>query len=485
MTDANISNIDGNNWVAQYVYKKNGDMSSRTIQSDNQTFSYTGHQMTDADGNSLSWDENGNMKKLPDDSVTTELTYNWDNKLRHGRYDTKTVDLKYDPSGNRIFKDSSEAGQRKYIVDIVGDLPVILLELDTSNNIKKTYIYANSQIITQHNGKYDTSRYFYLHDRLGSVRQIIDTSGNVKNRYTYRPFGETYDDEGEVEETITNPFKFTGQYFDSEIDEYYLRARQYDPRIGRFTSRDPVEGEFKEPLTLHTYLYCQNEPINRFDPFGKDYVDINFTWTYGMVPGMLQGGAIGAGSSLSPVGAGVGAGIGMVLGTSGITGGVMFERGRNEAHFYLGPSWTTNLAGGFDFTMSICPSPDTTVESGWHYAISGYASGAYTQRGKNISSGNIFQELGVTSGTSLGWGASFSIFYVFSGMQIPYLTSGDPRSAFRELSLLDRAIMMNEMREDTGELMRSDALGRGVPGAMADIAFTSYYGVTADMLLGM
>jgi len=78
-----------------------------------------------------------------------------------------------------------------------------------------------------------------LHDRLGSVRQIIDTSGNVKNRYTYRPFGESYDDEGEVEETITNPFKFTGQYYDSEIDEYYLRARQYDPHIGRFTSGVP------------------------------------------------------------------------------------------------------------------------------------------------------------------------------------------------------------------------------------------------------
>jgi RHS repeat-associated protein len=109
---------------------------------------------------------------------------------------------------------------------------------------------------------------FYFHDRLGSVRQIIDTSGNVENRYTYRPFGESYDDEGEVEETITNPFKFTGQYFDAEIDEYYLRARQYDPHIGRFTSRDPVFGKFREPLTLHMYLYCLNNPTNLVDPNG-------------------------------------------------------------------------------------------------------------------------------------------------------------------------------------------------------------------------
>ena len=60
-------------------------------------------------------------------------------------------------------------------------------------------------------------------------------------------------------------FKFTGQYYDSEIDEYYLRARQYDPYIGRFTSRDPVLGKFEELLTLHKYLYCENDPVNLFD----------------------------------------------------------------------------------------------------------------------------------------------------------------------------------------------------------------------------
>jgi RHS repeat-associated protein len=44
---------------------------------------------------------------------------------------------------------------------------------------------------------------------------------------------------------------FTGQYYDTEIDQYYLRARQYDPHIARFTTRDPVFGKFQEILTLH------------------------------------------------------------------------------------------------------------------------------------------------------------------------------------------------------------------------------------------
>jgi len=175
------------------------------------------------------------------------------------------------------------AGQRKYIVDIVGDLPVILMELDSSNNnVKKTYIYANSQIVAQHDGSHSAPRYFYLHDRLGSVRQIIDNQGLVKNTYTYEPFGELY--ATETTENVSNPFKFTGQYFDSEIDEYYLRARQYDPHIYRFTSRDPAFANFLEPLTLHKYLYCINDPINRIDPAGlwAYYITGGFMGSFGL-----------------------------------------------------------------------------------------------------------------------------------------------------------------------------------------------------------
>jgi RHS repeat-associated protein len=87
----------------------------------------------------------------------------------------------------------------------------------------------------------------------------------VHNHYTYEPFGQTIESGG----TLDNSFRFTGQYFDSEIEEYYLRARQYNPRIGRFISRDPVFGKSHQPLTLNRYLYCVNDPINLIDPSGE------------------------------------------------------------------------------------------------------------------------------------------------------------------------------------------------------------------------
>ena len=226
----------------------------------------------------LNYDNNGNMKNLPVND-TNSLVYNWDNKLRSAQKGSNTISLKYDPAGNRIYKNSSSVGQRKYIVDVAGDLPVILMEINPSDSIvKKTYIYANSQIIAQHDGNHSANRYFYLYDRLGSVRVVIDSSGVIKNHYTYNPFGELFTTE--TTETITNPFKFTGQYYDFETGEYCFRARQYNPHIYRFTTTDPVSGQFDNPLSLHKYLYCQNEPINRIDPMGLLYLVPNAGKSY-------------------------------------------------------------------------------------------------------------------------------------------------------------------------------------------------------------
>lgn len=159
-------------------------------------------------------------------------------------------------------------GARKYIVDIVGDLPVILMELDQNEDIVKSYIYENSRIIAQRNGGQSANKYFYVNDRLGSVRQVIDMYGSVERNYTYSPFGQLLES-GAAEGAPSNPFMFTGQWFDDEISQYYLRARMYDPVLMRFTSRDPVRGKFREPMTLHVYLYCLNDPINHTDPTGE------------------------------------------------------------------------------------------------------------------------------------------------------------------------------------------------------------------------
>jgi len=245
------------------------------------TFTYVGNLMDTASGGEsfdLDWDENGQLT-LNDQTTgdDTDLLWNWDNKLRQATKGSKSVSLKYDPYGNRIIKDVND-GQtiRKYIVDIVGELPVILVVLDNSQNVLNRYLYANSQIVAQHDVTDNNKLYFYLNDRLGSVRMLMDTDCAVQHSYTYNPFGEVLES-GHGSPATSNCFMFTGQFFDSEIDEYYLRARQYDPYLYRFTSRDLVVRDFNEPLALHRYLYCTNDPINWTDPVGLDkYFGVDF-----------------------------------------------------------------------------------------------------------------------------------------------------------------------------------------------------------------
>jgi len=58
------------------------------------------------------------------------------------------------------------------------------------------------------------------------------------------------------------PFGYRGEYTDEETKFVYLRARYYDPKIGRFINEDPaLDG-------LNWYAYCGNDPINRVDPSG-------------------------------------------------------------------------------------------------------------------------------------------------------------------------------------------------------------------------
>ncbi len=111
------------------------------------------------------------------------------------------------------------------------------------------------------------NRRYYIHDRLGSVRVVTNRSISVLNNYTYTPFGE--DVASQTTETVVNDVRFAGYNFDSELAQYYVWARMYSPYMARFNGYDPVLGDFKEPLTLHQYLYCQNDPINAIDRDGR------------------------------------------------------------------------------------------------------------------------------------------------------------------------------------------------------------------------
>ena len=62
---------------------------------------------------------------------------------------------------------------------------------------------------------------------------------------------------------------YAGEQFDTDLQQYYLRARFYDPLNGRFNRTDPFAGSPHDPQSLHKYLYCHANPVNMTDPSGK------------------------------------------------------------------------------------------------------------------------------------------------------------------------------------------------------------------------
>jgi RHS repeat-associated protein len=103
-------------------------------------------------------------------------------------------------------------------------------------------------------------RQYYFHDGLGSVRQMLDSTGQVQTNYAYDPFGVPV-----VAGDGSNPYQFTGEAWDGEVELLYLRARYYQPETGRFITKDPWAGSVWQPSTLNRYVYVRNDPVNSID----------------------------------------------------------------------------------------------------------------------------------------------------------------------------------------------------------------------------
>lgn len=88
---------------------------------------------------------------------------------------------------------------------------------------------------------------------------MLDAAGSVVNRYQYDAFGNTV----EAVEKVQNRFRYAGEQYDQVTGQYYLRARFYNPVVGRFTQEDTYRGD-----GLNLYAYVSNNPIKYADPSG-------------------------------------------------------------------------------------------------------------------------------------------------------------------------------------------------------------------------
>ena len=176
------------------------------------------------------------------------------------------VTIRYDGFGNRVVETAGGVTTRFLVEDDVNPtgLPQVFDEL-TGSVVTRTYTYGLQRINEDQNIRGTWTPSFYGYDGGGSVRQLTSLAAAVTDTYNYDAFGNLLNSTG----STPNNYLYRGEQYDQNLNLYYLRARYYNPIIGRFMSRDPTDGQINIPATLHKYLYSSGDPVNAIDPTGR------------------------------------------------------------------------------------------------------------------------------------------------------------------------------------------------------------------------
>jgi RHS repeat-associated protein len=186
------------------------------------------------------------------------LTYDTANRLTSVTSDTLTTTFEYDGLGSRVVQ-TVDGVETRYALDVAGGLPEVIVA--TTGATSPRYVQVQGQILAQ----VGAGAWGYVApDALGSVRQLVDPDGLVTLAQSYDPFGVLLEAAGPG----ASGFGYTGEQVDAGTGLVFLRARYYEPGVGRFLSEDPKPGIAYLPKTLHIYAYAWNNPVVFVDPSG-------------------------------------------------------------------------------------------------------------------------------------------------------------------------------------------------------------------------
>ena len=229
-------------------------------------------KLTEFDGNSITYDKNGNPLTYRDD-----MTFEWENGRILKKINTsyKAIQMNYDSNGMRTQK-SVDGVKTNYYYDSSNNLFALTQGSDTL-----FFYYDNSGEVmsVSCNG----TMYYYIKDLQDDITEIVDKDGKAVAEYAYDAWGNMLtENNGTLTVGKLNPFRYRSYVYDEETGLYYLQSRYYDPLTGRFVNADIYcDTETDTPLSTNMFAYCENNAINNVDFTGewfynlKDYYNHN------------------------------------------------------------------------------------------------------------------------------------------------------------------------------------------------------------------
>ncbi len=198
-----------------------------------------GNRIVTAGSDALIYDEEGQLLTKGGDTFTFDQAH----RLTEAATETDSLIFSYDGAAGNLLAEADTSGITRYYIHGAG-----LLAMVTSGG----------------------SPYCYHFDATGHTIALTDAGKTVVNKYAYTPFGVL----AGQEEAVEQPFKFVGQFgvMTENNGWYYMRARSYDPEMGRFISEDPLGFGGGD---VNLYAYVSNDPVNLVDPEGLWSVTID------------------------------------------------------------------------------------------------------------------------------------------------------------------------------------------------------------------
>jgi RHS repeat-associated protein len=273
------SSVSGEDYTKEYVLDLVGNRTKLVETKEGQsavtttsTFNARDQLLTETTGGTTinySYDSNGSL------ITQTGRTQSWDlrGRLSGATVEGQSANYRYTPDGIR--SSVTEGGTTiDYIIDGMTPSGYQQVVEETSGGVLAVrYTYgASLDPISETRG--GTSS-LYLGDGHSGARQAISLAGAVVLAQRFDAFGVSVAKSG----TLNTAIGYRGERFDATLGQYYLRARYYDPRSGRFAGVDPIAGTYGDPLQILRYGYVGANPLNAIDPSGTfmGYINAGIT----------------------------------------------------------------------------------------------------------------------------------------------------------------------------------------------------------------
>ena len=252
-----LQRVDYPAYSEELFYNKAGNRARRLVGGEEELYQY---------------DPRNRLMALTRGGVTTPFQYDnagnllVDDKARYS-YDAFNRTTKVETFDGNIQLNRYDAEGLRYEMEENGNLVQFIFNQEREvvteeDSTGLTRLIRGSELIARSSDSESARTYYhYASDEMGSTTHIVDEAGNVQNRYAYDAWGNLT----VQEEAVPNRFTYYGQQIDPITQQYYLRARFYNPVIGRFTQEDTYRGD-----GLNLYAYCANNPVYYVDPSGFD-----------------------------------------------------------------------------------------------------------------------------------------------------------------------------------------------------------------------